>query len=94
MLRPLLDNSLPDLSAQITIHASIPKSLPDGSMSMWSKPCSGVSMKTRRRYARRRETAEHPFATVKMRMGATHFLMRRLPILAGTKWIFVSRSAR
>ena len=25
------------------------------------------------------ETAEHPFATLKMRMGATHFLMKRLP---------------
>jgi len=30
----------------------------------------------------RRETAEHPFATLKMRMGATHFLMRRLPKVA------------
>jgi len=27
----------------------------------------------------RRETAEHPFAALKMRMGATHFLMKRLP---------------
>jgi len=27
----------------------------------------------------RRETAEHPFGTLKMRMGATHFLMKRLP---------------
>jgi hypothetical protein len=27
----------------------------------------------------RRETAEHPFATLKMRMGATHFLTKRLP---------------
>src|SRR6202011_309564 len=26
----------------------------------------------------RRKTVEHPFATLKMRMGATHFLMRRL----------------
>ena len=26
----------------------------------------------------RRETAEHPFGTLKMRMGATHFLTRRL----------------
>jgi transposase len=24
-------------------------------------------------------TAEHPFATLKMRMGATHFLMKTLP---------------
>ena len=30
----------------------------------------------------RRETVEHPFATIKMRMGATHFLMKRLPRVA------------
>jgi transposase len=27
----------------------------------------------------RRETVEHPFGTIKMRMGATHFLMKTLP---------------
>ncbi|MGY4358505.1 hypothetical protein ACVWZR_007630 [Bradyrhizobium sp. i1.3.1] len=26
----------------------------------------------------RRETVEHPFGTIKTRMGATHFLMKRL----------------
>ncbi len=26
----------------------------------------------------RRETDEHPFGTIKARMGATHFLMKRL----------------
>ena len=26
----------------------------------------------------RRETVEHPFGTIKMWMGATHFLMKRL----------------
>ena len=30
----------------------------------------------------RRETDEHPFGTLKMRMGATHFLMKRLPKVA------------
>ena len=30
----------------------------------------------------RRETAEHPFGTLKMRMGATHFLMKHLPKVA------------
>ena len=30
----------------------------------------------------RRETVEHPLATLKMRMGATHFLMKRLPKVA------------
>jgi transposase len=31
---------------------------------------------------RRRESVEHPFGTLKMRMGATHFLMKRLPKVA------------
>ena len=31
---------------------------------------------------RRRETVEHPVGTLKMRMGATHFLMKRLPKVA------------
>jgi transposase len=30
----------------------------------------------------RRETVEHPFGTLKMRMGAKHFLMKRLPKVA------------
>jgi Transposase DDE domain len=30
----------------------------------------------------RRETVEHPIGTLKMRMGATHFLMKRLPKVA------------
>jgi len=30
----------------------------------------------------RRETVEHPFGTIKMRMGATHFLTKRLPKVA------------
>jgi hypothetical protein len=31
----------------------------------------------------RRETVEHPFGTIKARMGATHFLMKRLPRVSG-----------
>jgi Transposase DDE domain len=31
---------------------------------------------------RSREAVEHPFGTLKMRMGATHFLMKRLPKVA------------
>ena len=31
----------------------------------------------------RRETVEHPFGTLKIRMGATHFLMKTLPKVAG-----------
>jgi hypothetical protein len=30
----------------------------------------------------RRETVEHPFGTLKARMGATHFLMKKLPRVA------------
>ena len=30
----------------------------------------------------RRETVEHPFGTLKMRMGSAHFLMKRLPKVA------------
>jgi hypothetical protein len=30
----------------------------------------------------RRETVEHPFGPLKMRMGATHVLMKRLPKVA------------
>ena len=30
----------------------------------------------------RRETVEHPFGTMKARMGATHFLMTTLPRVA------------
>jgi hypothetical protein len=30
----------------------------------------------------RRETVEHPFGTIKARMGATHFLMMTLPRVA------------
>jgi Transposase DDE domain len=31
---------------------------------------------------RRRKTVEHPFGTLKMRMGATHFLCKTLPRVA------------
>ena len=31
----------------------------------------------------RREVVEHPFGTIKLRMGATHFLLKRLPKVRG-----------
>ena len=31
----------------------------------------------------RRETFEHPFGTIKARMGAVHFMMKTLPRVAG-----------
>jgi hypothetical protein len=33
----------------------------------------------------RRETVEHPFGTIKARMGATHFLMKRMPNVAAER---------
>jgi hypothetical protein len=37
---------------------------------------------------RRRETVKHPFGTIKVRMGATHFLTKTLPKVA-PKWLIV-----
>lgn len=38
---------------------------------------------------RRRETVEHPFGTLKMRMGATPILMKRLPRVSSEKALHV-----
>src|SRR5262245_54733378 len=51
----------------------------DGRMSTFSKPFSAGSTSIR---IQRRETVEHPFGTIKARMGATHFLMKTLPRVA------------
>jgi len=37
----------------------------------------------------RRETVEHPFGTIKAQMGATHFLMKRLPNVAAEMTLHV-----
>ena len=52
----------------------------DGSTSTFLKPCNVGSMSIKMR--QRRETVEHPFGTIKARMGATHFLMKTLPRVA------------
>jgi hypothetical protein len=41
-----------------------------------------------------RETVEHPFATIKARMGATHFLMKTLPKVATEMALGVRLSGR
>ena len=46
------------------------------------RPYRNASTKTPQAMRQRRETAEHSFGTPKMRMGATHFLMKRLPKVA------------
>ena len=38
----------------------------------------------------RRETVEHPFGTIKARMGATHFLMKTLPRVAAEMALHVA----
>jgi hypothetical protein len=40
----------------------------------------------------RRETVEHPFDTIKARMGATHFLMKTLPHVSGELALHVVQS--
>jgi hypothetical protein len=51
----------------------------------WTTTCERCHLKARCTKAKnrvRRETVEHPFGTLKMRMGATRFLMKRLPKVA------------
>ena len=51
-------------------------------MSTCSKPCNERLDADPNAMRRRRETVEHPFGTIKARMGATHFLTRTLPKVA------------
>ena len=49
---------------------------------MFLRPCSGDLTSIQRRCASGAERVEHPFGTIKARMGATHFLMKTLPRVA------------
>ncbi len=49
---------------------------------MLSRQCSGGSTSIQRRCASGVKRVEHPFGTIKARMGATHFLMKTLPRVA------------
>jgi hypothetical protein len=53
----------------------------DRSMITYSKVCSSAFANPQA-MRQRRETVEHPFATTKARMGATHFLTKTLPKVA------------
>ena len=53
-----------------------------GNTSTLSMPCRRVWTRIRCAMRTRRETVEHPFGTLKMRMGATHFSMKTLPKVA------------
>lgn len=46
------------------------------------KPSSAGLMRTLAKCELRRETVEHPFGTIKARMGATHFLTKTMPRVA------------
>ncbi len=54
----------------------------DGSMSISSKLCSSALMQIHKPCASVRETVEHPFGTLKARMGATRFLTKTIPKVA------------
>ena len=51
-------------------------------MSTSSKPVQKRLDENPQAMRMRRETVEHPFGTIKARMGATHFLMKTLPRVA------------
>jgi IS5 family transposase len=51
-------------------------------MSICSKPYSSASMHNSQAMRQRRETVEHPFGTMKARMGAARFLAKTLPKVA------------
>ena len=76
---PLLDQRLPELSDQGAVHhrqGAPPQ--PGGSTSTCWRRCSAASIENPEAMRQRRETVEHPFGTLKARMGATHFLMKLL----------------
>jgi hypothetical protein len=56
--------------------------------SMWRSGASGSGARRLdehpEKMRQRRETVEHPFGTIKARMGATHFLMKTLPQVDGS----------
>jgi hypothetical protein len=51
-------------------------------MSISSNLCSSALMQNPQAMRLHRETVEHPFGTMKARMGATHFLTKALPKVA------------
>ena len=51
-----------------------------------------ISPQTRKAMRVQPETVDHPFGTIKARMGATHFLMKTLPRVAGEMALHVLAS--
>ena len=48
----------------------------------WAQAARGRDQPGSEKMRQRCETVEHPFGTIKARMGATHFLMKTLPRVA------------
>lgn len=79
---PLLDDCVPHLRAESEMHQG-----PQRRITCWEheEVVEAVQARLDRNPEAmriRRETVEHPFGTIKMRMGATHFLMKTLPKVA------------
>ena len=76
----LLDDEMPRLRAEIEVHAFFSK---ERRVKRWEHEAVLDAMQERLDRAPetmriRRQTAEHPFGTIKAWMGATHFLTRTL----------------
>jgi Transposase DDE domain len=79
---PILDQRLPELRHQKSVHhwqgATDPRWEHEHILEAVQRRLDEHPEKMRQR----RETVEHPFGTIKARMGATHFLMKTLPRVA------------
>ena len=78
----LLDECVPHLRAQSAVHDG-----PERRITRWEHEHVLEAVQQRldanpQAMRQRRETVEHPFGTMKARMGATHFLTKTLPKVA------------
>ena len=78
----LLDERLQNLSTQIEVHAEPATPYQAMGARGRSRTAQARLDKNPNAMRTRRETVEHPFGTLKMRMGATHFLCVTLPKVA------------
>ena len=77
-----MDQCLPELRHQTQLHPSKERRI-----TRWEHEHVLEAVQRRldehpEKMRQRRETVEHPFGTIKARMGATHFLMKTLPRVA------------
>ena len=80
---PLLDERLQDLRAEGAVHdRHRAPHLTLGARGRSGESSGAARPQPRCRWRVRRQTAEHPFGTIKCWMGATHFLTKTLPKVA------------